>query len=267
MPMVYFFGNGEADGGAGDKALLGGKGANLAEMTRLGLPVPPGFTITTDTCNHTFSNNGEWPEGLDEAVQSGVKKVGDLLSKGFGERNAPLLFSVRSGAPVSMPGMMDTVLNLGLNDETVEGLAEASQNPVFAYDSYRRFLYMFGDVVLGIHGTRFERARKEAFDELDPKDMDLEGLQALCDCYKKVISDNVGGFPQDPWEQLTAAINAVFKSFNTHRARYYRKSHGIAEDMGTAVNVQAMVFGNLGDDCATGVAFTRDPATGEGGRW
>ena len=176
MPIVYFFGNGEADGGAADKALLGGKGANLAEMTRLGLPVPPGFTITTESCRHTFANEGQWPESLEPAVREGVERVGALLSKGFGDRSAPLLFSVRSGAPVSMPGMMDTVLNLGLNDETVEGLAAASNNPLFAYDSYRRFLYMFGDVVLGIHGTRFERARKEAFDEVDPKEMDLKAV-------------------------------------------------------------------------------------------
>lgn len=270
MPVVYFFGNGEADGGAGDKALLGGKGANLAEMTRLGLPVPPGFTITTQTCNHTFQNDGAWPEELEPAIREGVEKVGALLEKGFGNPAAPLLFSVRSGAPVSMPGMMDTVLNLGLNDETVQGLANASSNPRFAWDSYRRFLYMFGDVVLGIHGTRFERARKAAFEDVEPSDMSEEQLKELCACYKQVIADNVGAFPQDPWEQLSAAINAVFKSFNTHRARYYRKSHGISEDMGTAVNVQAMVFGNLGEDCATGVAFTRHPSTGENlffGEW
>ena len=270
MPVVYFFGNGEADGGAGDKALLGGKGANLAEMTRLGLPVPPGFTITTQTCNHTFQNGGAWPEELEPAIREGVEKVGALLEKGFGNPAAPLLFSVRSGAPVSMPGMMDTVLNLGLNDETVQGLANASSNPRFAWDSYRRFLYMFGDVVLGIHGTRFERARKAAFEDVEPSDMSEEQLKELCACYKQVIADNVGAFPQDPWEQLSAAINAVFKSFNTHRARYYRKSHGISEDMGTAVNVQAMVFGNLGEDCATGVAFTRHPSTGENlffGEW
>lgn len=263
MSLIYFFGDGKADGGAEDKALLGGKGANLAEMTRMGLPVPPGFTLSTAICNHTFANEGAWPEGLDVAVRQGVKRVGDLIEKSFGDQKAPLLLSVRSGAPVSMPGMMDTVLNLGLNDSTVEALATASKNPRFAWDSYRRFLYMFGDVVLGIHGTRFERARKLQFDDLEAKDMDLEALKALCDCYKGVISDNVGRFPQDPWEQLEAAVNAVFRSFNTHRARYYRKSNGIPEDMGTAVNVQAMVFGNLGDDCATGVAFTRDPGTGE----
>jgi pyruvate,orthophosphate dikinase len=263
VSLIYFFGEGRADGGAEDKALLGGKGANLAEMTRLGLPVPPGFTLSTDICNHTFAHNGEWPEGLDAAVRDGVTRVGELLGKSLGDEKAPLLLSVRSGAPVSMPGMMDTVLNLGLNDKTVVALAAASQNPRFAWDSYRRFLYMFGDVVLGIHGTRFERARKARFDDQQPGDMDVQGLQDLCDCYKSVIADNVGDFPQDPWAQLAASINAVFRSFNTHRARYYRKSNGIAEDMGTAVNVQAMVFGNLGDDCATGVAFSRDPGTGE----
>lgn len=263
MPQIYKFGDGKADGSADDKALLGGKGANLAEMTRLGLPVPPGFTITTDTCNYTFQHDGDWPEGLEEAVREGVVEIGQGLSKGFGDADSPLLFSVRSGAPVSMPGMMDTVLNLGLNDETVAGLAAASKNPRFAWDSYRRFLYMFGDVVLGIHGTRFERARKADLGDQEPQDLDVDGLKRLCACYKTVIADNVGAFPQDPWDQLKAAINAVFKSFNTHRARYYRKTHGIAEDMGTAVNVQAMVFGNLGDDCATGVAFTRDPGSGE----
>jgi len=263
VPQVYFFGDGKADGGAEDKALLGGKGANLAEMTRLGLPVPPGFTITTATCNHTFANGGTWPDGLDDAVRESVVRIGKSLGKSFGDSGEPLLLSVRSGAPVSMPGMMDTVLNLGLNDETVEALATASGNPRFAWDSYRRFLYMFGDVVLGIHGTRFERARRAEFQDVEIGDMDVEGLKALCACYKSVIAGNVGTFPQDPWAQLEAAINAVFRSFNTHRARYYRKTHDIPEDMGTAVNVQAMVFGNLGEDCATGVAFTRDPGTGE----
>ena len=152
MPVVYFFGNGEADGGAGDKALLGGKGANLAEMTRLGLPVPPGFTITTQTCNHTFQNDGAWPEELEPAIREGVEKVGALLEKGFGNPAAPLLFSVRSGAPVSMPGMMDTVLNLGLNDESVKGLATVTGDERFAYDSYRRFIAMYGRIVLGVDG-------------------------------------------------------------------------------------------------------------------
>ena len=177
MPQVYFFGDGKADGGAEDKALLGGKGANLAEMTRLGLPVPPGFTITTATCNHTFANGGTWPDGLDDAVRESVVRIGKSLGKSFGDSGEPLLLSVRSGAPVSMPGMMDTVLNLGLNDETVEALATASGNPRFAWDSYRRFLYMFGDVVLGIHGTRFERARRAEFQDVEIGDMDVEGLK------------------------------------------------------------------------------------------
>jgi pyruvate,orthophosphate dikinase len=261
--LVYFFGDAKADGGVEDKALLGGKGANLAEMTRLGLPVPPGFTLSTEICNHTFAHDGAWPDGLDQAVRDNVEKVGKILGKSFGDKTDPLLFAVRSGAPVSMPGMMDTVLNLGLNDDTVEALAAASNNPRFAWDSYRRFLFMFGDVVLGIHSTRFERAFKAEFADLRVDDMDVDGLKALCTCYKAVIADNVGTFPHDPWEQLKAAINAVFRSFNTHRARYYRKSNNISEDIGTAVNVQAMVFGNLGEDCATGVAFTRDPGTGE----
>ncbi len=260
---VFFFGNGTADGSAQDKDQLGGKGANLAEMTRLGLPVPPGFTITTTACNHTFQTQGAWPEGMEAQVRDGVSRVGEMTGKSFGGADNPLLFSVRSGAPESMPGMMDTVLNLGLNRTTVEGLAAKSENPMFAWDSYRRFLTMFGDVVLGIHGTLFQRAAQGVLEDTAEEDLDLPGLRALCTAYETVIKDNLGHFPEDPWEQLQAAINAVFKSFNTQRARYYRKSHGLAAEMGTAVTVQAMVFGNMGEDSATGVAFSRDPASGE----
>jgi len=260
---VFLFGNGEADGSAQDKASLGGKGANLAEMTRLGLPVPPGFTITTAACNHTFQHGGVWPEGMKEQVRDGVSRVGGLTGKCFGGADNPLLFSVRSGAPVSMPGMMDTVLNLGLNQTTVAGLAAKADHPEFAWDSYRRFLTMFGDVVLGIHGTHFQRASQGVLGGRSEADLELSGLQGLCAAYEKVIQENLGHFPEDPWEQLEAAINAVFKSFNTQRARYYRKSHGLPADMGTAVNVQAMVFGNMGAGSATGVAFSRDPASGE----
>ena len=260
---VFLFGNGEADGSAQDKASLGGKGANLAEMTRLGLPVPPGFTITTAACNHTFQHGGVWPERMKEQVRDGVSRGGGLTGKCFGGADNPLLFSVRSGAPVSMPGMMDTVLNLGLNQTTVAGLAAKADHPEFAWDSYRRFLTMFGDVVLGIHGTHFQRASQGVLGGRSEADLELSGLQGLCAAYEKVIQENLGHFPEDPWEQLEAAINAVFKSFNTQRARYYRKSHGLPADMGTAVNVQAMVFGNMGAGSATGVAFSRDPASGE----
>ena len=259
---VYFFGGGQADGSAADKQLLGGKGANLAEMTRLGLPVPPGFTISTAACNHYFEQDNSWPEGMEASVRAGVERVEGLTGKRFGGTDKPLLFSVRSGAPVSMPGMMDTVLNLGLNDETVQALADWSGKPRFAWDSYRRFLKMFGDVVLRIHMSRFNRVHKSLYPGLEESELDTEQIQALCRGYKQVIQGAVGSFPSEPWKQLEMAINAVFDSFNTPRARYYRKTHGIAEDCGTAVNVQTMVFGNLGEDSATGVAFTRDPSTG-----
>ncbi len=260
---VYFFGGGQAEGSAAQKQLLGGKGANLAEMTNLGLPVPPGFTVTTDACLHFFDHDRQHPPGMDDQVRAGVARVEQLTQKGFGSAANPLLFSVRSGAPVSMPGMMDTVLNLGLNDDTVQGLALKTGNPRFAWDSYRRFLYMLGDVVLEIHGSRFHRARKSAFADLAPGDMDLASLQKLCGIFQEVISEAWGSFPEDPWDQLDIAIDAIFRSFNTPRARYYRKTHGIPEDCGTAVNVQTMVFGNMGDDSGTGVAFTRNPSTGE----
>ncbi|MCB9744939.1 MAG: pyruvate, phosphate dikinase [Alphaproteobacteria bacterium] len=259
---VYSFGAGEADGSASDKALLGGKGANLAEMTRMGLPVPPGFTVTTEACNHYFDNERSHPEGMDAQVQEGLAHVEALSGKRFGDPENPLLVSVRSGAPVSMPGMMDTVLNLGLNDVTVEALAKLSGDERFAWDSYRRFLFMFGDVVLRIHTSRFARAAKKALGDVEPGDLDVQGLKTLCAVYQEVIEGATGSFPQDPQAQLRAAIDAVFDSFNTQRARYYRKTHGIPEDCGTAVNVQMMVFGNLGADSATGVAFTREPSSG-----
>ncbi len=270
MQHVYNFGAGQADGSAADKALLGGKGANLAEMTNLGLPVPPGFTITTEACNHYFDNGQAWPEGMEQQVRAGVALVEERTGKRFGGDESPLLFSVRSGAPVSMPGMMDTVLNLGLNDDTVRALAQRSGKPRFAWDSYRRFLQMFGDVVLRIHMSRFHRARKDLFPGRDESELSEVELEQLCGAYKLVIKQATGSFPADPWEQLQAAVDAVFRSFNTQRARYYRKTHGIPEGCGTGVNVQAMVFGNMGEGCATGVAFTRDPSTGSSiffGEW
>jgi pyruvate,orthophosphate dikinase len=262
MKTVYFFGAGVADGQGSERELLGGKGAALAEMTRLGLPVPPGFTITTLACNHTFANGGAWPEGMRDQVTQGLKQLETQTGKVFGGA-PPLLLSVRSGAPVSMPGMMDTVLNLGLNLETVEALGQVSGNPRFAWDSYRRFLRMFGDVVLRIHSTRFTRVGKSVLRGREAQDLDVEELKDLCSAYRGVIEQATGGVPDDPWTQLEAAIDAVFRSFNTQRARYYRKTHGIPSDCGTAVNVQTMVFGNMGEQSATGVAFTRDPSDGK----
>lgn len=261
--FVYSFGNGQAEGRSDMKQVLGGKGAGLAEMTNLGLPVPPGFTISTAACSHFFSNEESWPETLDGEVQRALSMVETQTGKTFGDPGNPLLFSVRSGAAVSMPGMMDTVLNLGLNDTVVEGLAQATGNARFAWDSYRRFVTMFGDVVLGIHYSRFARAGDKLRGTREEKDLSIEELKALVTALKQVIIDNFGSFPSDPRDQLRLAINAVFKSFNTPRARYYRKSNGLADDMGTAVNVQAMVFGNMGADSATGVCFTRDPKSGQ----
>ena len=276
---VYNFGGGCADGGTGDRALLGGKGAGLAEMSNLGLPVPPGFTITTEACRHYFQNNEAWPDELWDECLAGITRVEELTGKKFGDSSNPLLFSVRSGAPVSMPGMMDTVLNLGLTDLTVEGLASKSGNRRFAFDSYRRFVGMFGDVVLGIHYSRFARALDEVRGKREESELDAAQLESLVGKLKAVVADSQGPFPQDPHEQLRLATeavfrswqgNAVFRSFNTPRARYYRKSNNLPEDMGTAVNVQAMVFGNMGEGSATGVCFTRDPKTGKNvffGEW
>ena len=263
MTWVYSFGGGQADGDGKMKALLGGKGAGLAEMTRLGLPVPPGFTITTAVCNDWFKSREQYPAGLWEQVQAALQRVESQTGKGFGRSSNPLLFSVRSGAPVSMPGMMDTVLNLGLNDQTVLGLAEKTGKPWFAWDSYRRFITMFGDVVLGIHYSRFVRATDQfragrALESLTPAEL-AELIQVL----KGVVLDGFGPFPQSPQDQLKLGIEAVFRSFHSQRAAYYRKSNNLPEDMGTAVTVQAMVFGNMGTTSATGVAFTRNPKSGQ----
>jgi len=265
---VYEFGDGAAEGGAEMRELLGGKGANLAEMCHLGLPVPPGFTITTEVCTYYYQNGNSYPEDLavqsDAAIAGIEDKVGGMK---FGDRASPLLVSVRSGARASMPGMMDTVLNLGLNDETVEGLAEMSGNPRFAYDSYRRFIQMYSDVVLGVEHYNFEEILELHKDERGAKldtELDSDALKSLVAAYKARVEETLGApFPQDPKEQLWGAIGAVFGSWMTPRAVTYRRLHEIPEDWGTAVNVQAMVFGNMGDDCATGVAFTRDPSTGE----
>jgi len=260
---VYRFGGGKADGRVDMKSSLGGKGAGLAEMTNLGLPVPPGFTITTEACGYFFANGESWPDTLWDDVVASIAVVEEQTGKAFGNPDNPLLFSVRSGAAVSMPGMMDTVLNLGLNDATTEGLAQRSGNARFAWDSYRRFISMFGDVVLGIHYTRFARVLDRHRKGAEESELSVDQLKALVADLKAVVADNYGEFPSNPHDQLRLAINAVFRSFNTPRARYYRKSNGLPDGMGTAVNVQAMVFGNSGENSATGVCFTRDPSTGE----
>ena len=260
--LIYNFGEGTADGGTELKHLLGGKGASLGEMSRLGLPVPPGFTITTAVCMKFFADNGAWVEGLSEDIQTSMTLLETRTGRTFGCANNPLLVSVRSGAPVSMPGMMDTILNLGLNDETVEGLATQTGNPRFAYDAYRRFVKMFGDVVLGIHYALFNRAETKFKKGKSDDELSIEELKGLIAIYKKVIRDEKFDIPDDPKAQLQLAIDAVFHSFNTRHARHFRKTQGISDDTGTAVNIQAMVFGNMGEQSATGVCFTRNPKTG-----
>ena len=264
---VYRFGGGVSDGGKGDKELLGGKGANLAEMASIGLPVPPGFTIATPMCTRYYQDGEVIPEALREQVAEGIAHIEQVTGKSFGNAANPLLVSVRSGARVSMPGMMDTVLNLGLNDVTVEGLAVASGDPRFAWDSYRRFIQMYSDVVLGLDHAAFEEALEIAKEDkgvhLDT-DLDAEDWRGLTGRYKELVEELWGQkFPQDVNEQLWGAVGAVFKSWQSDRAKVYRRLNGIPGDWGTAVNVQAMVFGNMGDSSATGVAFTRDPSTGE----
>jgi len=263
---VYSFGSGGAEGRADMRNLLGGKGANLAEMASLGLPVPPGFTITTEVCTYFYANNKTYPKDLAQQAAAGLAKVEKTVGRKFGDPANPLLVSVRSGARASMPGMMDTVLNLGLNDQTVEGLATASGDKRFAYDSYRRFIQMYGQVVLGVEHHHFEdviEAKKlDSGINLDTQ-LKAEDWQEVIGEYKALVERELGKpFPQDPQEQLWGAIGAVFGSWMNQRAITYRRLHEIPADWGTAVNVQAMVFGNMGDDCATGVAFTRNPSTG-----
>ncbi len=265
--LVYRFGAGTADGGAEMRELLGGKGANLAEMCSLGLPVPPGFTITTAVCGAYYDSGNAYPDGLAAQVDGALAEIEHRVGAGFGDAKNPLLVSVRSGAPASMPGMMDTVLNLGLNDRTVEGLAVRSADRRFAFDSYRRFIQMYGSVVLGIEHHFFEdlleNHKLESGAVLDTE-IDAGGWEALVGRYKALVSERLGEpFPQDEREQLWGAIGAVFESWMNRRAVTYRKLHDIPAHWGTAVNVQAMVFGNMGEDCATGVAFTRDPSSGE----
>jgi pyruvate,orthophosphate dikinase len=270
---VYFFGGGKAEGKASMRELLGGKGAGLHEMTRIGVPVPPGFTITTEVCTYYYDHRRQYPKGLADEIANSLGRIEKFIGRKFGDPENPLLVSVRSGARESMPGMMDTVLNLGLNDETVQGLVRRTNNPRFAYDSYRRFVQMYGDVVMGLKPAdkkerdpfelileRKKEARRVRYDT----ELTAEDLKALVAEYKAEIKKRLGqDFPNDPKAQLWGAIGAVFGSWNNDRAIAYRELYRIPHDWGTAVNVQAMVFGNMGETCATGVAFTRDPATGE----
>ncbi len=265
--IVYFFAQGKADGNAKMKNILGGKGANLAEMVSLGLPVPPGFTISTEVCQAFYDNGEKLPSEVVRATEEAMTQIEAVTGKKFGSTTMPLLVSVRSGARASMPGMMDTILNLGLNDQTVEALGKAAQNPRFAWDAYRRFLQMYSSVVMSMNGSLLEVILEDLkHDKSYKNDTDLtaDDLKMLVAKYKKSISEHTGKtFPTDPKEQLIGAISAVFQSWNTARAITYRELHGYPDSWGTAVNVQSMVFGNMGDDSATGVAFTRNPSTGE----
>jgi len=276
---VYHFGK-KTDGDGKMKELLGGKGANLAEMTRIGLPVPPGFTISTDVCTYYYANKRTYPKVLQAQMEDGVKLMEKQLGKKFGDKSNPLLLSVRSGARESMPGMMDTILNLGLNDETVDALAESSGNPRFAWDSYRRFIQMYGDVVMGVQKLPsedeepfellIEKVKKKLLGNAHAEDTDLsaDDLKVLVSEFKKLVKSRTGkAFPNDPWEQLRGAVGAVFSSWMNDRAIVYRRKYNIPAEWGTAVNVQSMVFGNTGEDSGSGVAFTRDPATGENEFW
>src|SRR5947207_14298475 len=272
---VYLFGNKKADGNGSMKPLLGGKGANLAEMTRIGLPVPPGFTITTDVCTYYYANKRSYPKNLQPQIEAGIAHMERIMGTRIGDATAmPLLVAVRSGARDSMPGMMDTILNLGLNDETVLAVAKATNNERFAWDCYRRFIQMYGDVVMGvqkrpeedhepfetvIHELKHERHHTD----IDDTKLSVSDLKELGARFKKLVKERTGKqFPNDPWAQLLGSIGAVFGSWMNDRAIVYRRKYNIPQEWGTAVNVQAMVFGNTGANSGSGVAFTRDPATG-----
>ncbi len=273
---VYTFGKNKADGNGTMKSLLGGKGANLAEMTRIGLPVPPGFTISTEVCTHYYANRKQYPKQLKAQIEAGVRNMEKILGKKFGDVKKPLLVAVRSGARESMPGMMDTILNLGLNDATVDALSEASGNPRFAYDCYRRFIQMYGDVVMGVQSLPGEEVEPfEAVIEglkadlygsahVEDTEITADGMKELVKRFKALVKERTGkAFPNDPWKQLDGAVSAVFNSWQNDRANVYRRKYNIPAEWGTAVNVQAMVFGNTGENSGSGVAFTRDPANGE----
>ena len=284
--MVYFFGGGKGEGNAGMKNLLGGKGANLAEMAKLGVPVPPGFTITTDVCVHFYQNKRRYPAGLKDEVAKALVKVEKVMGKKFGDPTSPLLMSVRSGARKSMPGMMETVLNVGLTSKTIPGMiARTGGNERFVYDAYRRLIMMYSDVVMekaaGVETKEDQGIRRQLehiMDELKHRkgykgdtDMTAADLKGLCDAFKSRIKEVLGKeFPDDADKQLWGGIEAVFASWNGKRAISYRRIEGIPDEWGTAVNVQSMVFGNMGENSATGVAFSRNPATGENkfyGEW
>ena len=282
---VYFFGGGKADGDASMKNLLGGKGANLAEMGKLGIPVPPGFTITTEVCTHYYENKRTYPTTLKAEVNKAIEQMNKLTKTVYGDSKNPLLVSVRSGARSSMPGMMETVLNVGLTSKTIPGLIAKTKNPRFVYDAYRRLMMMYSDVVMekaaGLEpaegqGVRIQLEKemhrvKEAKGVKLDTDLDVDDLKALCDAFKVIIKKAVGKpFPDDAMEQMWGGVGAVFSSWNGKRAISYRRIEGIPDEWGTAVNVQAMVFGNMGENSATGVAFTRNPSTGENaffGEW
>ncbi|MCA9191393.1 MAG: pyruvate, phosphate dikinase [Planctomycetales bacterium] len=265
--MIYYFGKTRTDGTGVSKQILGGKGANLAEMTSIGLPVPPGFTITTECCEAYYKSGKQLPAGLMDEVRTNVSTLEGELGKKFGDDTFPLLVSVRSGAAVSMPGMMNTILNLGLNDVSTAGLAKATNNERFAYDAYRRLINMFGDVVMNVDHEHFEHAFdqiKKTYNTTEDTEVPAQGLKELCEAYKTLYKEHTGeDFPQDPMKQLEKAIEAVFKSWMTNKAVKYREIEGIRGLLGTAVNCQSMVYGNMGDDSGTGVAFTRNPNTGE----
>ncbi|MEC9401774.1 MAG: pyruvate, phosphate dikinase, partial [Pseudomonadota bacterium] len=264
---VYSFGNGAAEGAANMRNLLGGKGANLAEMSSLGLPVPPGFTITTEVCTWYYEHEKSYPDALTAQVAEALEKVGEATNRKFGDPERPRLVSVRSGARVSMPGMMDTVLNLGLNDKTVEAIAQEAGDRRFAYDSYRRFIQMYSDVVLGLDHHEFEEILEEYKERNEltlDTEIDADAWLGIIEKFKALVEEELEKpFPQDPQEQLWGAIGAVFSSWMVPRAVTYRRLHDLPSSWGTAVNVQAMVFGNMGESSATGVAFTRNPSTGE----
>ena len=274
--FVYYFGDGRADGAGSMKPLLGGKGANLAEMTRIGLPVPPGFTITTEVCTYFYDHKRTYPASLQTEIEKGVANMERIMGTKFGDtEKMPLLVAVRSGARDSMPGMMDTILNLGLNDETVKALVRATKNERFAWDCYRRFIQMYGDVVMGVQKREgedhdpfesvIEHYKDEKYGQHDTDDskLDASDYQALVARFKKLVKERTGrAFPNDPWEQLKGAAGAVFGSWMNDRAIVYRRKYNIPQDWGTAVNVQAMVYGNTGENSGSGVAFTRNPANG-----
>ncbi|MGN0733546.1 MAG: PEP/pyruvate-binding domain-containing protein, partial [Emergencia sp.] len=261
--LVYSFSEGSKD----MRELLGGKGANLAEMTKIGLPVPFGFTVTTEACNKYYEDGAKLDEGLIEDIYKKMEELENVTGKKFGDPENPLLVSVRSGAVFSMPGMMDTILNLGLNDETAAGLAKLTENERFAYDSYRRFIQMFGDVVMEISKSKFDKifdGQKEKVGAEFDVDLSTEDLKEIIVGYKALVKEEMGReFPQEPADQLLEAVKAVFRSWNNERAILYRKLNGISDSLGTAVNVQSMVFGNMGNTSGTGVAFTRNPSNGE----